>query len=204
MGGGIIMVFDFGLSKEEEEELKNFKVEKKYGTPKAPTRLDLFNKHNKKYGIEPITSIKFYNNFDRYNLETEAVKEQIFNTILFCKEVFGIELGEKEAATISCQMFDIYYATGDKKIDKKIELYNRALTTLKMAHNISDAKLIATIETLELLGIEMPQEIIWTKAIKEKYGKNQKKKAIIHFLKTVFPEITTKYILERIATNSLK
>ena len=202
------MAFDFKetleqMFIEDKKRISTFEQAKKKGTPEMPEELRLYNKHNKKYNIENISSIQFHTNYVYYGGQVASAIETINNTILFCKEVFDIELDKYEAANISTDMFDWYYYRESEEIEKRIALYHKGKNVLLLAHDINEKDLEKTETVLKQLGLEVPLEVKLAKKIKEKYAKNQKKKALTRLLFQLFPEINTKYIIDKITAKAL-
>lgn len=180
-----------------KRDLEEGKLTIKTGSGTKPESLKLYNKY--KNG-EPIKARKYYSD-DYLREEVEYTVSDIQNTKKVIDNIFGIDAYIDDVAKIASSLF--YDPSNEEILNIKVIKYYRVLDIIKTAHIPSDAKIRATIETLDSLGIEQPSELKTAVYVRDNYAKNQLRKAVSDAVKIIFPQITDKNILDQIAAKAL-
>lgn len=170
----------------------------KSGSGEKPEYLKIYNAY---YDGEPITARKYV---DDENLrgEIEFFVDRIFTTKQEVNRIFHIDIESKHAAKIVDVLF--FHPSWDEDLSQRKDHFNKIVKSIKVAHSLSDAKIRATIETLESLDIVPPPELETIQYVKKHYAKNQLKQAVIDAASGIFPQINNKIILDQIATKALQ
>ena len=203
-------MFDFELDPKilkehyanKEKELEYIEWSAKRGSDEKTESLKLYNKYIKgKSRGEPQT--------DRECLadpllreEVAILQEDMQETKYTVENIFDVLLNDTQTVKMTTPLF--YAPELEDELSLRVLHYFMVLNTIKTAHSITDAKITATKETLETLGAGLPKELKIAIYVKEKYKKNQLKKAVIDAVKIIFPQIYDKSTLDLIATEALR
>lgn len=199
------MSFDFELTdleldrafKRAQSIIDEVRDSRKDGSGRMPDSLKIYNRY---YDGIPITARQYAENADIRD-EVEHTVLMILATKWQIDRIFNIDIEEKDAAQVTNPIF--YDNELEEELDKKVEHYQTALHAIRTAHSITEAKLKATMMTLEALDAEIPKVLKMTIYVRENYAKNQLRKALADAIKTIFPSINNKKILDQIAAQAL-
>lgn len=158
-----------------------------------PDSLQVYNRY---YDGVPIT-LKQYE-------ENEDIKDEVEHTVLMIlatkwqiDRIFDIDIDEKDAAKVANPLF--YDNALEEELEKRVDHYQTTLHSIKTAHSISEEDLSSTMMTLEALDAEIPKVLKTAVYVRENYAENQLRKAVADAVKTIFPPIKNKKILDQIA-----
>ncbi len=203
-------MFDFELDPKilkehyanKDKELEYIEWAAKRGSGEKPESLKLYNKYIKRKSREEPKTDREYLNDPLLREEVAILEEDMQDTKYTVENIFDVLLNDTQTAKMTTPLF--YAPELEDELSLRVLHYFMVLNTIKTAHSITDAKIRATKETLETLGVDLPKELKIAIYVKEKYKKNQLKKAVIDAVKIIFPQITDKSTLELIATEALR
>lgn len=164
---------------------------------RIPDSLKVYNRY---YDGIPITAKQYVENADVRD-EVEHTVLMILATKWQIDRIFDIDIEDKDAAEVTNPLF--YDNELEEELEKRVEHYQTTLHAIKTAYSITEAKLKATMMTLEALDAEIPKVLKIAIYVRENYAKNQLRKALADAVKTIFPSIKNKKILDQIAAQTM-
>lgn len=164
---------------------------------RIPDSLKVYNRY---YDGIPITAKQYVENADVRD-EVEHTVLMILATKWQIDRIFDIDIEDKDAAEVTNPLF--YDNELEEELEKRVEHYQTTLHAIKTAYSITEAKLKATMMTLEALDTEIPKVLKIAIYVRENYAKNQLRKALADAVKTIFPSIKNKKILDQIAAQTM-
>lgn len=199
------MSFDFELTdleidrafKRAQSIIDEVRGSLKDGSGRMPDSLKIYNRY---YDGIPITAKQYAENADVRD-EVEHTVLMILATKWQIDRIFDIDVEDKDAAKVTNPLF--YDNELEEELEKRVELYQTTLHVIRTAHSITEAKLKATMMTLEALDAEIPKVLKMAIYVRENYAKNQIRKALADAVKIIFPSIKNKKILDQIAVQAL-
>ena len=195
------MSFDFELTdlgldrafKRAQNIIDEVRDSLKDGSDRIPDSLKVYNRY---YDGLPITAKQYVENADVRD-EVEHTVLMILATKWQIDRIFDIDIEDKDAAKVTDPLF--YDNELEEELEKRVEHYQTTLHAIKTAYSITEAKLKATMMTLEALDAEIPKVLKIAIYVRENYAKNQLRKALADAIKTIFPPIKNKKTLDQIA-----
>jgi hypothetical protein len=169
----------------------------KDGSGRIPDSLKVYNRY---YDGIPITAKQYVENADIRD-EVEHTVLMILATKWQIDRIFNIDIEDKDAAKVANPLF--YDNELEEELEKRVEHYQTVLHAIRTAHSITEAKLKTTMMTLEALDAEIPKVLKTAIYVRENYAKNQLRKALADAVKTIFPSIENKKILNQIAAQAM-
>ena len=164
---------------------------------RIPDSLKVYNRY---YDGIPITAKQYVENADVRD-EVEHTVLMILATKWQIDRIFDIDIEDKDAAEVTNPLF--YDNELEEELEKRVEHYQTSLHAIKTAYSITEAKLKATMMTLKALDTEIPKVLKIAIYVRENYAKNQLRKALADAVKTIFPSIKNKKILDQIAAQTM-
>jgi len=162
-----------------------------------PDSLKVYNRY---YDGVPITVKQYVENADIRD-EVEHTALMILATKWQIDRIFDIDIEEKDAAKVTNPLF--YDNALEEELEKRVEHYQTTLHAIRKAYSITEAKLKSTMMTLEALDAEIPKVLKTVIYVRENYAKNQLRNALSDAVKTIFPSIKNKKILNQIASQAM-
>lgn len=169
----------------------------KDASDRMPDSLKVYNRY---YDGMPITAKQYVENADIRD-EVEHTVLMILATKWQIDRIFDIDIEDKDAAKVTNPLF--YDNELEEELEKRVEHYQTTLHAIRTAYSITEAKLKATMMTLEALDAEIPKVLKITIYVRENYAKNQLRKALTDAVKAIFPSIENKKILDQIAAQAM-
>ena len=199
-------MFDFELDpmilkKHNELEAKEHEYiewSAKKGSGEEPESLKLYNRYLK--GESKTAGEYLSDPFLREKVE--ILQEDMQDTKYAVENIFDVLLDDTQTAKMTSPLF--YAPELDEELNLRVLHYYMVLKAIKTAHNITDAKIRATKDTLGILNAELPAQLKIAIYVKENYKKNQLKKAVIDAVQIIFPQIDDKSTLDLIASEALR
>ncbi len=161
---------------------------------------DSMNVYNRYYDGVPVTLKQYAENADIRD-EVEHTALMILATKWQIDRIFDIDIEEKDAAKVTDPLF--YDNALEEELEKRVEHYQTTLHAIRTAYSITQAKLKSTVMTLETLDVEIPKVLKTVNYVREHYAKNQLRKALSDAVKTIFPSIKNRKILNQIAAKAM-
>ena len=169
----------------------------KDASDRMPDSLKVYNRY---YDGMPITAKQYVENADIRD-EVEHTVLMILATKWQIDRIFDIDIEDKDAAKVTNPLF--YDNELEEELEKRVEHYQTTLHAIRTAYSITEAKLKATMMTLEALDAEIPKVLKTAIYVRENYAKNQLRKALTDAVKAIFPSIENKKILDQIAAQAM-
>ena len=199
------MSFDFELTdagldkafKRAQNIIDEVRDSRKDDPDHIPDSLKVYNRY---YDGVPVTFKQYIENADIRD-EVEHTALMILATKWQIDRIFDIDIEEKDAAKATDPLF--YDNVLEEELEKRIEHYQTTLHAIRVAYSVTEAKLKSTVLTLEALDAEIPKVLKTVIFVREHYAKNQLKKALTDAVKTIFPSIKNKKILDQIASKAM-
>ncbi len=161
---------------------------------------DSMNVYNRYYDGVPVTLKQYAENADIRD-EVEHTALMILATKWQIDRIFDLDIEEKDAAKVIDPLF--YDNVLEEELEKRVEHYQTTLHAIRTAYSITQAKLKSTVMTLETLDVEIPKVLKTVNYVREHYAKNQLRKALSDAVKTIFPSIKNRKILNQIAAKAM-